>query len=79
MKLGHITVGLTLVLTLTGCGTTTTSKTVPAPTPTVTITPEWTPDPTARCKDGSYSYARNRSGACSQHGGVAVWWGPAES
>lgn len=27
----------------------------------------------ARCKDGLYSHARNRRGACSRHGGVATW------
>jgi len=27
----------------------------------------------ARCKDGLYSHARNRQGACSRHGGVASW------
>ena len=27
----------------------------------------------ARCKDGLYSHARNRPGACSRHGGVASW------
>ena len=28
---------------------------------------------TARCKDGSYSYSKHHSGACSHHGGVAQW------
>lgn len=28
---------------------------------------------TAQCKDGSYSHAKNHSGACSKHGGVANW------
>lgn len=27
----------------------------------------------ARCKDGLYSHARDRRGACSRHGGVASW------
>ncbi len=27
----------------------------------------------AQCKDGSYSHAQHRSGACSRHGGVAKW------
>ena len=27
-----------------------------------------------RCKDGLYSHARNRQGACSRHGGVASWF-----
>lgn len=29
---------------------------------------------TAKCKDGTYSYSQNRSGTCSHHGGVAVWY-----
>lgn len=28
----------------------------------------------ARCRDGSYSYSEHRSGTCSYHGGVAVWY-----
>ena len=28
---------------------------------------------TARCRDGSYSYAKHHQGACSHHGGVAKW------
>ncbi|MFI7115497.1 DUF3761 domain-containing protein [Amycolatopsis sp. NPDC049868] len=28
---------------------------------------------TALCKDGSYSYSRNRRGTCSGHGGVRTW------
>jgi hypothetical protein len=28
---------------------------------------------TARCKDGTMSYATHHSGACSSHGGVAQW------
>ncbi len=27
----------------------------------------------AQCKDGLYSHAKNRTGACSRHGGVARW------
>jgi hypothetical protein len=27
----------------------------------------------ARCKDGLYSHAQHRRGACSRHGGVASW------
>ena len=27
----------------------------------------------AQCKDGMYSHAKNRMGACSRHGGVAKW------
>lgn len=29
---------------------------------------------TARCRDGTLSYSRNRRGTCSHHGGVAVWY-----
>ncbi len=28
---------------------------------------------TAKCKDGTFTYAKGHSGACSGHGGVAVW------
>ena len=31
------------------------------------------PGATARCNDGTYSYAVHHQGACSHHGGVAVW------
>jgi uncharacterized protein DUF3761 len=27
----------------------------------------------ARCRDGTYSFSRHRSGMCSHHGGVATW------
>lgn len=27
----------------------------------------------ARCRDGSYSFSRHRSGTCSHHGGVGTW------
>jgi hypothetical protein len=30
----------------------------------------------AQCKDGLYSHAANRQGACSRHGGVAKWLKP---
>lgn len=29
---------------------------------------------TARCRDGTLSYSRNRRGTCSWHGGVAEWY-----
>ncbi len=32
--------------------------------------------PTARCQDGTLSYADHHTGACSQHGGVAEWLDP---
>jgi hypothetical protein len=28
---------------------------------------------TAKCKDGTYSFSKTRSGTCSRHGGVAEW------
>ena len=31
-------------------------------------------DATAKCKDGTYSHAKQHSGACSSHGGVAEWY-----
>jgi uncharacterized protein DUF3761 len=31
---------------------------------------------TARCRDGTYSFSRHRSGTCSHHGGVAAWLTP---
>jgi len=30
-------------------------------------------DATARCKDGTYSHAEHRRGACARQGGVAEW------
>ncbi|MDX1535969.1 MAG: DUF3761 domain-containing protein [Candidatus Spechtbacterales bacterium] len=27
----------------------------------------------AKCRDGTYSFSRNRRGTCSRHGGVAYW------
>jgi hypothetical protein len=29
---------------------------------------------TAKCKDNTYSFAKQHSGACSHHGGVAEWY-----
>jgi hypothetical protein len=28
---------------------------------------------TAKCRDGSYSFSKHRSGTCSRHSGVAQW------
>lgn len=28
---------------------------------------------TAHCRDGTYSFSRNRRGTCSHHGGVGKW------
>ncbi|MCU1400179.1 MAG: hypothetical protein JWN62_3288 [Acidimicrobiales bacterium] len=29
---------------------------------------------TAKCKDGTYSYSTHRSGTCSGHKGVSIWY-----
>lgn len=29
---------------------------------------------TAKCNDGTYSFSQHRSGTCSHHGGVAIWY-----
>jgi len=29
---------------------------------------------TGKCKDGTYTTAASKSGACSKHGGVATWY-----
>ena len=34
------------------------------------------PGATGECKDGSYTEAKSREGACSSHGGVKSWMGP---
>jgi hypothetical protein len=34
---------------------------------------------TAKCKDGTYSHSKNKSGACSKHGGVDTWMGSSSS
>ncbi|HEV7658377.1 MAG TPA: DUF3761 domain-containing protein [Allosphingosinicella sp.] len=28
----------------------------------------------AKCRDGTYSHSKHRSGTCSHHGGVAEWY-----
>ncbi len=35
--------------------------------------PAFNPNWTAYCNDGTYSYSRDRSGTCSDHGGVYTW------
>jgi hypothetical protein len=37
------------------------------------------PGATARCRDGTYSFSKHRSGTCSHHGGVAAWLGASSS
>ena len=39
-----------------------------------TKSPANAPGATAKCKDGTYSYAKQHRGACSRHGGVAEWY-----
>jgi len=47
-----------------------TPSSAPKASPTVN-TPE---NATAKCKDGTFSFAKQHSGACSRHGGVAEWY-----
>ncbi|MCX6511721.1 MAG: DUF3761 domain-containing protein [Actinobacteria bacterium] len=44
---------------------------MPVPPPPVTVPGNGA---TALCRDGTYSYAAGHSGACSRHGGVAIWY-----
>ncbi len=44
---------------------------VPSPARTPNDSPP--PGASARCRDGTYSFSRSRSGTCSHHGGVAQW------
>jgi uncharacterized protein DUF3761/SH3 domain-containing protein len=43
------------------------------PSPTHTPNDSAPPGTSARCRDGTYSFSRSRSGTCSHHGGVAQW------
>lgn len=45
------------------------------PTAPTAAKPTSLPQPTAVCRDGTYSYSKSRSGTCSGHGGVARWMG----
>jgi hypothetical protein len=46
------------------------------PLPYVPPTPNHPPGTSGRCKDGTYTSAVHRQGACSSHDGIAEWWGP---
>ncbi len=52
--------------------TSSTIKITPVPVPTSTTSVPT--GATGKCKDGTYTYAKTHSGACSHHGGVAVWY-----
>lgn len=63
--------------------TTTTAPAAPTSVPQPTVPATATPTPTqeaspagatAMCNDGTYSYAAHHQGACSHHGGVAVFY-----
>ena len=43
------------------------------PSPTRTLNDSAPPGASARCRDGTFSFSRSRSGTCSHHGGVAQW------
>jgi hypothetical protein len=47
----------------------------PAPTPAATAAPAGRPaGATGACGDGTYTLAKSKSGACSNHGGVKQWF-----
>jgi hypothetical protein len=53
------------------------ARSVPTRRPVRTSAPNPPSHPsgaTARCNDGTYSYAAHHQGACSHHGGVAVFY-----
>lgn len=84
MKNPSISLSLLLLLGVLGFGFANYSpKQITAQEAITTITPKPTPKPktracpegaTARCKDGTCSYSKNRRGTCSWHGGVAEWY-----
>jgi hypothetical protein len=46
----------------------------PPPPPPAPVAPSHPAGATAQCNDGTFSYSAHRSGTCSHHGGVAVWF-----
>jgi hypothetical protein len=64
----------TFVIYWGGGNARTASPSVPASTPEPGSTAPGATGPTARCNDGSYSYAAHHQGACSRHGGVAEFY-----
>jgi hypothetical protein len=81
-KLGFLpTYTPTFTQTTTPTKTPTVTLTI-TPTLTITLTPKPTntsiPHPEGSsgfCNDGTYTYADNRQGACSSHGGICTYWG----
>jgi hypothetical protein len=67
-----------LTTTTTRATSTTAAPTTTQPVATVPPATQPTPDhpagATAKCRDGTYSYSQSRSGTCSHHGGVAIWY-----
>lgn len=59
-------------ITTTAPTTSTAVPVVPTRSPIATTAPG--NEATARCNDGTYSYAVHHAGACSRHGGVAVFY-----
>ena len=47
-----------------------------APSKSSTSSKSWPNGAIARCRDGSYSFQAQHRGACSRHGGVALWKTP---
>jgi hypothetical protein len=82
---GHIPSDYTYGVRAEGWASSFTNPTLATPTATspggasgATATPTATPvsrgGPTALCRDGTLSYSQHRSGTCSSHGGVSIWF-----
>jgi hypothetical protein len=76
------TLPLVVATSTTSPSTTTTLPVSVVPTTTAAATmPDTTPTTasdapvgaSAKCRDGSYSFSKTRSGTCSGHGGVSIW------